>query len=86
MESMISTLEILKRAKAAAPMLATLGTEQKNRALSAMADRIEAHMEEILAANAEDIEAATGKIGDVMIDRLRLTRDQVVLYPQSLPL
>ena len=58
-------------------MLATLGTEQKNRALSAMADRIEAHMGEILAANAEDIEAATGKIGDVMIDRLRLTRDRI---------
>ena len=73
----MTTLDILKRAKAAAPKLAVLSTEQKNAALSAMADALEASTETILAANAEDVEAAKGKIGDVMIDRLRLSAERI---------
>lgn len=73
----MTTLEILKGAKDAAPALARLSTEQKNNALLAMADAIEAHTDDILAANAEDVEAARGNIGDVMIDRLRLTTDRI---------
>ena len=73
----MTTLEILKRAKAATSALARLSTEQKNNALLAMADQLEACTEAILAANAEDVEAAKGKVSDVMIDRLRLTAERI---------
>lgn len=73
----MTTLEILKQAKAASPSLAMLNTEQKNAALLAMANALENETEAILAANALDIEAAMGTMNDVMIDRLRLTADRI---------
>ena len=73
----MTTLEILKQAKASAPALALLNTEKKNAALLAMADSLELATKEILAANCEDIEAAKGTVNDVMIDRLRLTNDRI---------
>ncbi len=73
----MTTLEILQAAKAASPALALLSTEQKNQALAAMADALEAQTDAILAANVEDIEAARGHIGEVMIDRLRLTPERI---------
>lgn len=74
---MMTTIEILKQAKAAAPKLALLGTEQKNRALLAMASALEQHTEEILAANLSDVESAKGHISDVMLDRLLLTSARI---------
>ena len=50
---MKTTQEILIGAKAAAHGLALLSTEQKNMALLAMADALEAHTESILRANAQ---------------------------------
>ncbi len=73
----MTTLEILQAAKAASPTLAMLTETEKNAALSAMADALEAHADEILAANALDIEAAKGSVSDVMIDRLRLTPERI---------
>lgn len=73
----MTTLDILKRAKSATQALAMLSTEQKNAALLAMADHIEGDTDLILAANAEDVDAAKGKISDVMIDRLRLTSERI---------
>lgn len=73
----MTTLEILKAAKASAPELTLLDTETKNKALLAMAEALLNDEEKILAANAEDIENATGTISDVMIDRLRLTHDRI---------
>ena len=58
----MTTLEIMKRAKAAAPELAVASTAQKNRALECMAESLLAHMQDILAANAQDVEAARGRI------------------------
>lgn len=52
-------------------------TEQKNQALSAMADQLVAQTEEILAGNAIDMEHAQGKISQVMQDRLLLTADRI---------
>ncbi|WP_449451696.1 glutamate-5-semialdehyde dehydrogenase [Streptococcus suis] len=52
-------------------------TEQKNQALSAMADQLVGQTEEILAANAIDMENAQGKISQVMQDRLLLTADRI---------
>lgn len=73
----MTTLEILQRAKRAARSLAMLDSETKNKALLTMADAVEKKMDAILAENALDIEAAKGKMNDVMIDRLRLTEDRV---------
>ena len=69
----MTTLEILKRAKAAAPAVASLSDAEKSRALLCMADAIEAAGESILAANRLDLEDAAGRLSEVMTDRLRLT-------------
>ncbi len=69
----MTTHEILVAAKATAPSLALLTTEQKNQALLAMADALEEATDTILLANNEDVEAVKGSVNDVMIDRLRLT-------------
>lgn len=69
--------EMFLDAKAAKNTVARLTTEQKNAALKAMADTLEESQEEILAANALDLEAAKGHISDVMLDRLRLTKERI---------
>ena len=49
----------------------------RNAALLAMADALERRTEEILSANALDVEAARASISDVMIDRLRLSEARI---------
>ena len=73
----MTTREILLRAKAATATLSTLTTEQKNNALLAMADALVADTAAILAANAEDMEAAKATISAVMLDRLALTEARI---------
>ena len=80
----MTTLEILQRAKAASPALALLSTNDKNRALLAMADALEAHTEEILAANEADILAVKDTMNPVMIDRLRLTKERIAGMAQGI--
>ena len=69
--------EMLKKAKAAKAAVAGLSAEEKNAALLAMADALEAGQAAILAANDADMEAAKGSISDVMLDRLRLTPERI---------
>ncbi|HEM6495071.1 glutamate-5-semialdehyde dehydrogenase [Streptococcus suis] len=52
-------------------------TEQKNQALSVMADQLVAQTKAILAGNAIDMENAQGKISQVMQDRLLLTAERI---------
>ena len=73
----MTTLEILKNAKAAAPVLAAASTESKNQALLAMADALVENQEAILKANALDMEAAKGTVSDVMLDRLALSESRI---------
>ena len=73
----MTTQEILTHAKKTKQFMSGITTEQKNTALIAMADALEAHTDDILAANAEDIEAASGRISDVMIDRLKLDSKRI---------
>ena len=73
----MTTREILQAARAARPTLQGADTQQKNAALLAMAHALEVQAEEILAANAQDMEAARGAISDVMLDRLALTKDRI---------
>jgi len=73
----MTTKEILKRAKAAKKDIALLSAEQKNEALLAMADSLVAYTNDILEANAKDVENAKDKISPVMIDRLVLSRERI---------
>ena len=74
---MKTTNEILKAAKAAATELALLDSETRNEALRRMADALEANADRILARNAEDVEASRERLGEVMIDRLRLDEKRI---------
>ena len=73
----MTTLEILQGAKAATRALSLLSTDEKNAALLAMAEALVADTDAILAANAEDIAGVKDTMNDVMIDRLRLTRERI---------
>ena len=73
----MTTMEILRKAKAAAPALAAADTQTKNRALLAMADSLVEATAEILRANEQDMEAAKGHISEVMLDRLCLTQSRI---------
>lgn len=65
-----------KRARTASYALAALTTEQKNEALLAIADALEAHTESILAANQRDMDAAIENgVDEIWIrDRIDLKR------------
>ena len=71
----ISTHDKLLRARTAAGKLALLSSEEKNRLLLGIADAIEAHMSQILSANAEDIHIS-GMEG-AMRDRLMLSPERI---------
>ena len=73
---MVSTLEILKKAKAVS-FNAPLSTEIKNKALYCMAEALIENTEAILSANNMDVEKARGTVTDVMIDRLLLSRERI---------
>ena len=73
----MTTREILQAAKAARPALMGADTQRKNAALLAMADALEERKADILAANAQDMEAARGHISEVMLDRLALTAERI---------
>ena len=61
---------LLEAALAAKPALAALSTEEKKAVLLSMADALEANAPAILAANAQDLEAAQGTIAPVMQGRI----------------
>lgn len=69
--------EMLKAAKAAKNEITQLTTQQKNDALFAMADALEAQADAILSANALDMDAAKETISTVMLDRLKLTKERI---------
>ena len=73
----MTTVELMRGAKAAAPALAAADGAVKNAALFAMAEALCRRAGEILAANKEDMEAAKGHISEVMLDRLLLTQPRV---------
>lgn len=67
-----------KAAKAASYELATLTTDQKNQALLAIADELEARSEFVLAQNASDIEdSRSNGLSEALIDRLLLTPERI---------
>ena len=73
---MKKTAEILRETKNAF-LSRKSDKKKKNAALLAIASRLESEAESILAANREDVEASRSRYGDVMIDRLTLTRERI---------
>ena len=73
----MTTLDILKKTRAARGSLAALDEAAKNRILLAMAEALMAAEGDILAENDADMTAARGHINDVMLDRLRLDHDRL---------
>ncbi len=73
----MTTKEILNLALAAKEGLSALSTAVKNGALHAMADALVAHTDDILTANAEDVQLAKSTLSPVMMDRLLLTRERI---------
>lgn len=70
--------EMGTRAKAAARVLASVSSGQKDQALFAIAAAIRAREAEILQANAEDLEAGRASgLTDALIDRLTLTHERL---------
>ena len=66
--------KLAEKARVAATVLAITSTDERNRALVAMADALLARQDEILAANRADMEAARDKgEADGILDRLALT-------------
>lgn len=75
---MTKLTELGKRARAAERALVRLGTEEKNRALRRAAELLLERTNEILAANAEDIQRAREKgLPPAMLDRLLLNEARV---------
>lgn len=63
--------------RAAADALALMSTEEKNAQLLAMADALERAYDEIVAANAEDVEKARdAHLAPSLVDRLTLTKER----------
>ncbi len=76
--------EILIAAKAAARKASALTSALKNSALLAMANALEAGTNEILKANAIDLENAKGVLPSVMLDRLRLDEKRIFAMAQGI--
>ena len=74
---METTQEQLALARSAKKSINTASTALKNQALEAMACQLLKATEAILAANQIDMEAARGKISEVMLDRLFLDQERI---------
>ena len=71
------TQEQFALARSAKKSINTASTALKNQALEAMASQLLKATEAILAANQNDMEAARGKISEVMLDRLFLDQERI---------
>lgn len=81
---METTQEQLALARSAKKSINTAGTALKNQALEAMAGQLLKATEAILAANQIDMEAARGKISEVMLDRLFLDQERIARMAQGI--
>jgi glutamate-5-semialdehyde dehydrogenase len=73
-----SVAEVCARAKRAAKALARADTATKNAALERIAAALEERGEEILAANARDMEAGReAELGAALLDRLKLDEERI---------
>ncbi len=77
--------ELGRRSKAAAVVLRTVSSERKDAALLAAGDLLVARTAEILAANRQDVEAASNSgMAEGPLDRLRLTEQRIASMADGL--
>ena len=81
---METTQEQLALARSAKKSINTASTALKDQALEAMASQLLKATEGILAANQIDMEAARGKISEVMLDRLFLDQERIAGMAQGI--
>ena len=82
---MSEVLEVARRARTAAAALAPLPRRAKDAALRAMADALEARQDEVLAANALDVDAGReAGTSESLLDRLALTPARVTAMADGL--
>ena len=81
---MSTTQEQLALARSAKKSINTASTALKNQALEAMASQLLKATEAILVANQIDMEAARGKISEVMLDRLFLDQERIAGMAQGI--
>ena len=79
-----TTQEQLALARSAKKSINTASTALKNQALDAMASQLLKATEAILVANQIDMEAARGKISEVMLDRLFLDQERIAGMAQGI--
>ena len=79
-----TTQEQLALARSTKKSINTASTALKNKALEAMASQLLKATDAILAANQIDMEAARGKISEVMLDRLFLDQERIAGMAQGI--
>ena len=79
-----TTQEQLALARSAKKSINTANTALKNQALEAMASQLLKATDAILVANQIDMEAARGKISEVMLDRLFLDQERIAGMAQGI--
>lgn len=81
---MSTTQEQLALARSPKKSINTATTALKNQALEAMANQLLKATKAILTANQVDMEAARGKISEVMLDRLFLDQERIAVMAQGI--
>lgn len=77
--------DVVQEARAAAPLLARAATEQKDRALRAMAEELRRARQAILAANARDVaQAKAAGLSGPLVERLTLNDQRLDDMQQSI--
>lgn len=75
---MSDIVSLCKSLRQGASVLASYSADEKNRGLKAVASALDAHRQEILAANELDVQRALAEgMKDSLVDRLRLTSERI---------
>ncbi|MGN1138097.1 MAG: glutamate-5-semialdehyde dehydrogenase [Ruminococcus sp.] len=80
----MTTYEILNKAKKAKEEITLISVEQINSGLLSMADSLIENTDTIIENNKIDLENAKGKISDVMLDRLSLSKQRIEAMAQGI--
>jgi len=80
----MTTIDLLKKTRAAWGSIRSASTEEKDRLLLAMAESLEVSAGDILRDNQKDLDAARGTISGVMLDRLALSEDRIRAMAQGI--
>ena len=79
----MTTQKIIDNAVSCKSVFAATTSRQRNNALVCMAESLVEKCDEIIEANKIDLENAKGKISEVMLDRLSLTKERIVAMAEA---